>query len=1187
MRRISLYDNFTSKYGLISSRENARAFSDDSSYYLLSSLEIIDEEGKLERKADIFSKRTIQPHKAVEHVETSVEALAVSISEKARVDLDYMASLTGFDQEKIVSDLRGIIFQAPDSSKNSPVFQTADEYLSGNVREKLATARAAASQNVSFQINAEALEKVQPQDLEASEIAVRLGSSWINPEYYRQFILETLRPPVYARNGITVLYSAYTGEWTITGASAVSYSDVPSREIFGTQRMNAYEIIKNTLNLRSARVYDTVEGPDGKDRRVLNKKQTMLAQQKQELLKQTFQEWVWKDPTRRHDLVKLYNERFNSTRPREYDGSHIIFSGMNPEITLRPHQLGAIAHQLYGGNTLLAHEVGSGKSFEMIAAAMEARRLGLCRKSLFAMPNHLTEQFGAEFLRLYPAANILVATKKDFEPKNRKKFCARIATGNYDAVIIGHSQMEKIPISVERQERFLREQLHEIIGGIHELKSSKAERFTVKQMERAKKSIEEKLAKLHDSSRKDDVINFEELGIDRLFVDEAHAFKNLAVFSKMTNVAGIAQTDAKKSSDLFAKCRFLDEITGNRGIVFATGTPVNNTMVEVFTMQRYLQYDTLQKNGFSHFDCWASTFGEAVSSIELAPEGSGYRAKTRFAKFFNLPELMNMFKEVADVKTADGLNLPRPLSHFQTIAVPPSDIQQEMVNGLSARASDVHNRRVDPHFDNMLKITSDGRKIELDQRLVSPLLPDDPGSKVNACMENVFKIWGKTRGKKSTQLIFSDFSTPGKDGKFNVYDDLRSKLIQRGVPESEIAFIHTADTELKKKELFAKVRKGKVRILLGSTQKMGAGTNVQNKLIAIHDLDAPWRPADLEQRSGRIIRQGNENPEVYIYRYVTERTFDAYLYQTLENKQKFISQIMTSKSPVRSCQDVDESALSFAEIKALCAGDSKIREKMELDIDVARLKVLKSEHQSQKFRLEDNLIRHYPKQIESMKNRITALNSDIVLLQGETKLNEKGFSPMLIGDKLYADKEKAGEAILELCKEVKSAAGAKIGAYRGFEMSLRFDPFGRRFELEFKGSATYSAVIGTDVLGNIRRINNALEGIPQELETAKASLENLHSQVENAKNEITKPFSQEDELAEKSARLALLDTQLNLDGSPEELTEGDSADESGKTEAETVEEAPKSEKGSILMALKAALPPPKANIGRDSLAAEL
>ncbi len=1164
-----LYDNFTAKHGLINSRGNALAFADDSSYYLLCSLEVLDEDNNLKRKADMFTKRTIKPSEVVTSVDTASEALAVSIAEKARVDMEYMSSLTGKTEEELAGELRGVIYmdlnRRPDGSYT---WRTADDFLSGNVREKLAYYQRAldllpedAKHRNEIADNVEALKRAQPKDLDASEIEVRLGATWIDKSYIQQFMVETFEPPYYLRRSIEVNYSPFTAEWNITGKSQPSYSDVNAYMTYGTDRANAYKILEDTLNLRDVRIYDTVTDPDGKERRVLNSKETTLAQQKQQAIKDAFQEWIWKDPDRRQALVARYNELFNSTRPREYDGSHIVFSGMNPEIKLREHQLNAVAHILYGGNTLLAHEVGAGKTFEMVAAAMESKRLGLCQKPLFVVPNHLTEQWASEFLRLYPSANILAATKKDFEPRNRKKFCGRIATGDYDAIIIGHSQFERIPVSQERQERLLQEQISEIEEGLAELKASRAERFTIKSLERTKKGLETRLKKLQDTTRKDDVITFEQLGVDRLYVDEAHSFKNLFLYTKMRNVAGLSTSDAQKSSDMLLKCRYIDEITGSRGVVFATGTPVSNSMTELYTMMRYLQHDTIQEKGLAHFDCWASTFGETTTAIELAPEGTGYRARTRFAKFFNLPELMNLFKEAADIKTADQLNLPTPTPIYHNEVAQPTAIQQSMVQELSERAAAVHAGSVDPSVDNMLRITSDGRKLGLDQRIINPDLPDEPTSKVNMCVDNIHRIWEEGQEQKLTQLVFCDLSTPkssaGKraakapagnldspeiralemlaekdstpeETRFTVYDDIRDKLVARGIPREQIAFIHEANTEARKKELFSKVRSGQVRVLMGSTSKMGAGMNVQDRLIALHDLDAPWRPGDLEQRSGRIIRQGNMNPEVHIYRYVTEATFDAYLWQTLENKQKFISQIMTSKSPVRACDDIDETALSYAEIKALCAGDERIKEKMDLDVDVARLKLMKANHQSQQYRLEDNLLRYFPEQIEQNKRFIAGFEADMKTLADHPHPAD-GFAGMIVRGDVLTDKENAGAALVDAFKEVKGLDPVPVGSYRGFQMSLTLEDFGRDYVLTLKGQMTHRVTLGKDPRGNLTRIDNALNGMSDRLATTQSRLESLYSQMENAKAELGKPFPQEDELRVKSERLAELNIALNID----------------------------------------------------------
>ena len=1165
-----LYDKFTAKHGLINSRGNALAFADDSSYYLLCSLEVLDEDNNLKRKADMFTKRTIKPSEVVTSVDTAAEALAVSIAEKARVDMEYMSSLTGKSEDELASDLRGVIYmdfnRKPDGSYT---WRTADDFLSGNVREKLAYYQKAldllpedANHRNEIADNVEALKMAQPKDLDASEIEVRLGATWIDKSYIQQFMVETFEPPYYLRRSIEVNYSPFSAEWNITGKSQPSYSDVNAYMTYGTDRANAYKILEDTLNLRDVRIYDTVTDPDGKERRVLNSKETTLAQQKQQAIKDAFQDWIWRDPDRRQELVTKYNELFNSNRPREYDGSHIVFSGMNPEIKLREHQRGAVAHILYGGNTLLAHEVGAGETFEMVAAAMESKRLGLCQKPLFVVPNHLTEQWASEFLRLYPSANILAATKKDFEPRNRKKFCGRIATGDYDAIIIGHSQFERIPVSQERQERLLQEQIMEIEEGLEELKASRAERFTIKSLERTKKGLETRLQKLQDSSRKDDVITFEQLGVDRLYVDEAHNYKNLFLYTKMRNVAGLSTTDAQKSSDMLLKCRYIDELTDSRGVVFATGTPVSNSMTELYTMMRYMQHDTIRGKGLAHFDCWASTFGETTTAIELAPEGTGYRARTRFAKFFNLPELMNLFKEAADIKTADQLNLPTPTPIYHNEVAQPTEIQKAMVQELSERAAAVHSGKVDPSVDNMLRITSDGRKLGLDQRIINPNLPDEPTSKVNLCVDNIHRIWEDGHADKLTQLVFCDLSTPKstatkraakapagnldspeiralehlaeKDGgteeeqRFTVYDDIRDKLVERGIPREQIAFIHEANTEARKKELFSKVRSGQVRVLMGSTFKMGAGMNVQDRLIALHDLDAPWRPGDLEQRSGRIIRQGNMNPEVHVYRYVTEATFDAYLWQTLENKQKFISQIMTSKSPVRACDDIDETALSYAEIKALCAGDERIKEKMDLDVDVARLKLMKANHQSQQYRLEDNLLRYFPEQIEQNKKFIEGFNADMKTL-AEHPHPVDGFAGMTVRGDVLTDKENAGAALVDAFKDVKGLDPVQIGTYRGFTMSLTLEDFGRDYVLTLKGQMTHRVTLGKDARGNLTRIDNALNGMAERLNTVQGKLDSLYAQMETAKQELGKPFPQEAELKAKAARLAELNIALNID----------------------------------------------------------
>ncbi|MCB7522286.1 DEAD/DEAH box helicase family protein [[Clostridium] hylemonae] len=1181
-----LYDSFSAKYGLINDRANRLAFADDSSYYLLCALEVIDEDGKLERKADMFTKRTIKPHKAVETVDTASEALAVSIAERACVDMAYMSELTGKTSDELAAELQGVIFRVPGQVEKdgTPHYVTADEYLSGNVRRKLRQAQRAAQQDPSFAANVEALTAAQPKDLDASEIEVRLGATWIDKEYIQQFMYETFDTPFYMQRNIEVNYTPFTAEWQITGKSSISQNNVAAYTTYGTSRANAYKILEDSLNLRDVRIYDTVEDADGRERRVLNAKETTLAAQKQQAIRDAFKDWIWKDPDRRQALVRQYNEEMNSTRPREYDGGHITFGGMNPAITLREHQKNAIAHVLYGGNTLLAHEVGAGKTFEMVAAAMESKRLGLCQKSLFVVPNHLTEQWASEFLRLYPSANILVTTKKDFETHNRKKFCARIATGDYDAIIMGHSQFEKIPISRERQERLLYEQIDEITEGIAEVQASGGERFTVKQLERTRKSLEARLEKLQAESRKDDVVTFEQLGVDRLFVDEAHNYKNLFLYTKMRNVAGLSTSDAQKSSDMFAKCRYMDEITGNRGVIFATGTPVSNSMTELYTMQRYLQYDRLQELNMTHFDCWASRFGETVTALELAPEGTGYRARTRFSKFFNLPELMNLFKEVADIKTADQLNLPTPEVEYHNIVAQPTEHQQEMVKALSERASEVHRGSVDPSVDNMLKITSDGRKLGLDQRIINQLLPDEPGTKVNQCVDNIMQIWRDGDADKLTQLVFCDISTPQAapskkaakqldnpllhgleeaipldepEPAFTIYEDIRQKLIAQGMPADQIAFIHEANTEVRKKELFSKVRTGQVRVLLGSTAKMGAGTNVQDRLVALHDLDCPWRPGDLAQRKGRIERQGNQNPLVHVYRYVTEGTFDAYLWQTVENKQKFISQIMTSKSPVRSCDDVDETALSFAEIKALCAGDPRIKERMDLDVEVAKLKLMKADHQSKQYRLEDQLLKYFPQEIETNKGYIQGFEVDLETLVAHPHPAD-GFAGMEIRGDVLTDKENAGAALLDACKEVKTSDPVQIGSYRGFIMSVEFEAWKQEYTLLLKGQMTHRATLGTDPRGNLTRIDNALAQMPQRLEAVKNQLENLYQQQAAAKEEVGKPFPFEDDLRIKSARLVELDTLLNIDGK-------------GHAQPETV--AAKSARPSVLDSLKRPVPP--------------
>ena len=1138
----TLYDSFTKKYGLINSRANTSAFSDDSSYALLSALEVINEDGELERKADMFFKRTIKPHKPVTEVDTADEALAVSMGEKAAIDMEYMMELSGKSEEELFSDLKGVIFLNPlyeYGNSYEPKYLMADEYLSGNVREKLATAkRSATLYPEDYTANVQALEKVQPKDLTASEISVRLGATWIPPEIFQQFMFEFLDTPRYAQWNIKVHYSQFTGEWNIEGKS-YDRSNVKAYSTYGTSRINAYKIIEETLNLKDVRIFDYIEDDEGKKKAVLNKKETAIAQAKQELIKQGFQDWIWADPARREKLTKMYNEKFNSIRPREYDGSHIVFNGMNPEIELREHQKNAVAHILYGGNTLLAHAVGAGKTFEMVAAAMESKRLGLCNKSLFVVPNHLTEQWAAEFLQLYPAANILVATKRDFETKNRKKFCGRIATGDYDAVIIGHSQFEKIPMSIERQRAILEQQLEELTDGIMDLKRNRGENFSIKQLEKSKKSVKQKLEKLNDQSRKDDVVTFEELGVDRLFIDESHYYKNLYLYTKMRNVGGIAQTEAQKSSDLFMKCRYLDELTGGRGTVFATGTPISNSMVELYTIQRYLQYNTLVKNNLQHFDSWASTFGETVTAVELTPEGTGYRAKTRFAKFYNLPELMAMFKEVADIKTADMLELPVPEAHFHNVAVKPSEMQKEMVASLAERAEKVRGGGVDSSLDNMLKITNDGRKLALDQRMLNDMLPDFEGSKINACVDNIYRIWEETADKKSAQLVFCDLSTPKNDGTFSVYNDIRKKLIERGVPESEVRFIHEADTDVKKKELFQKTRKGEVRVLLGSTQKMGAGTNVQDRLIALHDVDCPWRPSDLEQRSGRIIRQGNSNPDVDIYRYVTEQTFDAYLYQLVEGKQKFASQIMTSKSPVRSAEDIDETALSYAEIKMLATGNPYIKEKMDLDIQVQKLKLLKSNFLSERYALEDKIIKYYPQRITALENRIEGLKQDVETAKQHPKPTDDRFVGMEVKGVFYSEKADAGKAIIEACKQMNSPDPIPLGKYRGFETELLFNTAERNYEVRLKGATSRNVPLGDDAHGNIIRLDNGIDRFAESLSLAENDLENTKNQLETAKKEVQKPFIQEEELKTKLARLDELNILLNMDKRDNEIVGGE------------------------------------------------
>jgi N12 class adenine-specific DNA methylase len=1137
-----LYDTFSGKYGLINSRANTSAFSQDSSFSLLSALEIIGEDGELERKADMFSKRTIKPHTPVTSVDTASEALAVSLGEKATIDMDYMMELSGKSENEIFEDLKGVIFLNPlyeYGNSYEPKYLMADEYLSGNVREKLKIAKNSAElYPEDYKVNVEALQKVQPKDLTASEISVRLGATWLPPDDVQEYIFHLLETPRYAQWNIKVHFSPFTSEWNIEGKS-YDKGNVRAYNTYGTSRINAYKIIEETLNLKDVRIFDYIEDDEGKKKAVLNKKETAIAQSKQEMIKQEFQDWIWSDPERRERLCKSYNEKFNSVRPREYDGSHIIFNGMNPEIELREHQKNAVAHILYGGNTLLAHAVGAGKTFEMVAAAQESKRLGLCNKSLFVVPNHLTEQWAAEYLQLYPAANILVATKKDFETKNRKRFCGRIATGDYDAVIIGHSQFEKIPMSIERQRAILEQQLEEITGGIAELKRNRGENFSIKQLEKSKKSIKQKLDKLNDQTKKDDVVTFEELGVDRLFVDESHYYKNLYLYTKMRNVGGIAQTEAQKSSDLFMKCRYLDEITGGRGTVFATGTPISNSMVELYTIQRYLQYNTLVKNGLQHFDAWASTFGETITAVELTPEGTGYRAKTRFAKFYNLPELMAMFKEIADIKTADMLNLPVPEAKYHNIAVKPSEMQKEMVASLAERAEQVRGGGVDSSVDNMLKITNDGRKLALDQRMLNDMLPDFEGSKINACVDNIYRIWEENIDKKSAQLVFCDLSTPKNDGTFSVYNDIRKKLIERGIPESEVKFIHEADTDMKKKELFQKTRKGEVRVLLGSTQKMGAGTNVQDKLIALHDVDCPWRPSDLEQRSGRIVRQGNENPQVEIYRYVTEQTFDAYLYQLVEGKQKFASQIMTSKSPVRSAEDIDETALSYAEIKMLATGNPYIKEKMDLDIQVQKLKMLKSNFLSEKYGLEDKVIKFYPQQIAYLKSRVEGLTKDVETAKSHPKPIDEQPLGMMVSGVSYSEKAEAGQAIINACKSMNSPDAIPLGEYRGFQMELYFDTVQRNYVVKLKGETSRDVPLGDDSHGNIVRIDNGIERFEEALADTKNSLENTEKQFETAKQEIEKPFAKEEELRAKTARLDELNILLNMDKKENEIVGGE------------------------------------------------
>ena len=1153
------YDAFVAKYGLLNDRKNGRLFEQDSSYYLLCSLENLDEQGQLKSKAAMFTKRTIRPERTVTSVDTPSEALAVSIGEHGKVDLPYMAELLGTPGEygRITTELSGVIFKDPAADPTDPEagWQMADEYLSGDVRAKLRMAQFAAETNPEFAVNVDALIKAQPRELEASEIDVRLGATWLDPNIIQKFMTETFQIPYYLRHAVKVRYSPYTAEWRVEGKTATGRGDIISSETYGTSRANAYKILEETLNLKDVRIYDTIEDADGKPKRVLNKRETMLAQQKQQVIKDAFANWVWQDPQRRIALVKQYNELFNSTRPREYDGSHIHFVGMNPEITLREHQRNAIAHVLYGGNTLLAHEVGAGKTYEMAASAMEAKRLGLCQKSLFVVPNHLTEQWASEFLNLYPNAKLLVARRKDFETANRKKFCARIATGDYDAVIIGHSQFERIPLSFERQERIIQEQIYETLAAINELKVHAGENFSIKQMEKTRKTLETKLEKLRSDERKDDVVTFEQLGVDRLFVDESHAFKNLFLTTKMRNVAGLSTSEAQKSSDMFGKCRYLDEITGGRGVVFATGTPVSNSMTELYTVMRYLQYSTLQQKKLTHFDCWASTFGETTTAIELAPEGTGYRARTRFAKFFNLPELMSMFKEVADIKTSDQLHLPVPEAKFETVVAKPSDIQKEMVQELSKRAAEIHSGSVDASVDNMLCVTNDGRKIGLDVRLMNPMLPDDPNSKLNVCVQNVLKIWEEGKDQKLTQLLFCDLSTPKNDGNFNVYDDIRKKLIAVGVPETEIEFIHNADTEAKKAALFSKVRSGDVRILLGSTAKMGAGTNVQSRLVAVHHLDVGWKPSDMTQRNGRIIRQGNMNKEVKVFNYVTEGTFDSYLFQTLENKQRFISQIMTSKSPVRSCEDVDEQALSYAEIKALCAGNPLIKEKMDLDVQVAKLKVLKADHQSQKFRLQDKLLTKFPADIQETNAHIAGLKADAQLAAAHPQGKEE-FCGMTIRGVTYDEKKTAGERLVLACSELPNAEEKVIGSYRGFELSLRFDTFRSEYQAILKGQRRYPVALGTDPLGNIIRLDNSLNNFPERINSAENELATLHQQQAAAQIEVEKPFPQEEELAEKSARLAELNAQLDVDEKSHEPEQGE----------EEPEDAPR--RPSVLVALE-------------------
>ena len=1155
------YDSFTEKYGLINSRGNKLAFSDDSSYFLLCALEVMDDDGNFQRKADMFTKRTIQPHRVVNSVDTASEALTLSIAEKAEVNMEYMSNLTGKTAEELASELRGVIFHDPTlgAIEDNEGWVTADEYLSGNVRQKLRQAEAAAAENPSYQINVEALRAAQPKDLDASEIEVRLGATWIDRSYIKQFMFETFDTPRYLRYSMDVQYSPYTAAWSISSKTRISYNDVAAWNTYGTDCVSAYEILEDSLNLRDVQVFDTIEDADGKKKRVLNAKETTLAAQKQQLIRDAFKDWIWADPQRRQALVRQYNEEMNSTRPREYDGRHIVFAGMNPEITLREHQRNAIAHVLYGGNTLLAHEVGAGKTFEMVAAAMESKRLGLCQKSIFVVPNHLTEQWASEFLRLYPSANILVTKQRDFETKNRKKFCARIATGDYDAVIIGHSQFEKIPISKQRQERLLQDQIAEITMGISELRESGGEKFTVKELERTKRGLESRLEKLRADDKKDDVVTFEELGVDRMFVDEAHNYKNLFLYTKMRNVAGLSTTDAQKSSDMFGKCRYMDELTGNRGVVFATGTPVSNSMTELYTMQRYLQYARLEEMHMTHFDCWASRFGETVTALELAPEGKGYRPRTRFSRFFNLPELMNLFKEVADIKTADQLHLPVPQVEYHNVVAKPTEVQQGLVQELSERAAAIHSGSVDPSIDNMLKVTSDGRKLGLDQRIINPDFLDEAGSKVNLCVDNILQVWQNGEADKLTQLVFCDISTPQaapkakqaviagnpleaaalpaeENAPFTVYDDIRSKLIAGGVPAEQIAFIHDANTEVKKKELFGKVRSGQVRVLLGSTSKMGAGTNVQDRLVAIHDLDCPWRPGDLQQRKGRIERQGNQNEKVHVFRYVTEGTFDAFLWQTVENKQKFISQIMTSKSPVRSCNDVDEVALSFAEIKALCAGDPRIKERMDLDVEVSRLKIMKADHKSKQYRLEDSLLRHFPEQVEKLKGCIQAIQEDMNTLEAHPHPTD-GFAGMTVLADELTDKDNAGAALMEAAKKATGLDPVEVGTYRGFQMSVTLEDFGKKYVLTMQGRLKHQAILGSDPRGNLIRLDNALAQMPQRLKAFQTQLDETCHQQEAAKAELGKPFPFEEELRDKTARLIFLDSELNLDANKGGQTE--------------------------------------------------